>query len=223
MTHDDLASGAPGGAPDVAATAIGEWLAELGSPAPAPGGGAAAALTAAVGAALVEMVCNLTIGKPRFAGYEQHVTAVRDRAAKLRTDALGLMGDDAAAFTELVATYRLPRETAEQSARRDSRIQAATVVAASVPLRIAAAGADVARLAAQLPGQSNPTVLSDVGVAAASAAAAIEGAAINVEINLATLKDPDTKAALAGQLGAHLAEAAGARELAAQVRREIAG
>jgi formiminotetrahydrofolate cyclodeaminase len=203
--------------------AIGEWLAELGSPAPAPGGGAAAAMNAAVGAALVEMVCNLTMGKPRFADHERQVTAVRDAARKLRADALGLIGDDAAAFTELMATHRLPRDTDEQQKRHDGRIQSATLLAASVPMRIAAVGAEVARLAAQLPDRSNPSVLSDVGVAAASAAAAIEAAALNVEINLVTLKAQEARAELARELAGHLATAQTARELVTRVRQDIAG
>lgn len=217
MTDDDLVSGAPG----VAATPIGDWLAQLGSSAPAPGGGAAAAVNAALGAALVEMVCNLTIGRPKFAQFEEHVTGIRDAARKLRTEALTLVHDDAAAFTTLMASYRLARETAEQQASRQREIQSATRLAASVPLEIAGAGARVAELAARLPGRSNPNLLSDVAVAAACAAAAIEAAAVNVEVNLAGMKDLDTKAALAGQLALHLAAADRARRLVADVRREI--
>jgi len=217
VTVNDRAAGAP----DAATAAIGEWLEALGSRAPAPGGGAAAAMCAAVAAALVEMVCNLTIGKPAFAGDEQHVTSVRDQAAKLRAEALRLMGEDAAALSGLMASYRLPRDTEEQKAARGSRIQAATLLAASVPSRTAAAAAEVARLAGQLPGRSNPGVLSDVAVAAAVAAAAIEAAAVNVEINLAALKPREAGAQIARQLDGHLAAAADSHALAERLRREI--
>jgi formiminotetrahydrofolate cyclodeaminase len=200
---------------------IGGWLEALGSAAPAPGGGAAAAMSACTGAALVEMVCNLTIGKPAFAEHERHVMAVRDAACQLRLRALAQIDDDAAAFSELMAAYRLPKDTDGKKAERRAAIQAATRRAAAVPLDIAATAAEVVRLAAQLPGRSNPAVLSDVGVAASSAAAAIESAAINVDINLASLTDHEARAALAGQLAGHLRLVGEARQLVASVREEI--
>ena len=215
VTHDDTISN------PASSQSIGEWLEALGSSAPAPGGGAAAAMTAGIGAALVEMVCNLTIGKPAFAEQEPHVTAIRDTARELRARALAGMDRDAAAFSELMATYRLPKDTDQQKAARRHVIQAATRRAAVVPLEVAATAAEVARLSAQLPGRSNPAVLSDVGVAASAAASAIDSAAINVEVNLATLTDPDAKAALASELAAHLPYADQARQLAAQIRQEI--
>ncbi len=203
------------------AQTIGAWLDALASAAPTPGGGGAAALNASVGAALVEMVCNLTIGKPAFAEHEQHATAVREAARELRASALVLLDADATAFGELMATYRLPKVSDEQREQRLAAIKAATLRAASVPLEIAAAGAEVARLAAELPGRTNPNVLSDVGVAASSAAAAIESAAINVEINLASLKDEGARAPLADRLAVYLATAGQARQLVTDVRKEI--
>jgi methenyltetrahydrofolate cyclohydrolase len=214
VTHDVISNPA-------SSQPIGGWLEALGSAAPAPGGGAAAAMSACTGAALVEMVCNLTIGKPAFAEHERHVMAVRDAARQLRLRALAQIDDDAAAFSELMATYRLPKDTDEQKAERRAAIQAATRRAAAVPLDIAATAAEVVRLAAQLPGRSNPAVLSDVGVAASSAAAAIESAAINVDINLASLTDHEARAALAGQLAGHLRLAGDARQLVASIRQEI--
>ena len=83
--------------------AIGSWLEELGSSAPAPGGGAAGALEVAMGAALVEMVCNLTIGKPAFAEHEAVMTEVRDRCAVLRVEATRLAAEDADAFSAVIA------------------------------------------------------------------------------------------------------------------------
>jgi formiminotetrahydrofolate cyclodeaminase len=217
VTHDDAISRPAASQP------TGEWLEALGSSAPAPGGGAAAAMTAGIAAALVEMVCNLTIGKPAFAEHEAHVTAIRDAARELRGRAMGEVDRDAVAFGELMAAYRLPKNTDQQQAARRHVIQAATRRAAGVPLEVAATAAEVARLAAQLPGRSNPNVLSDVGVAAAAAAAAIESAAINVEVNLATLTDSDAKADLASQLAAHLPDGDQARQLAAEIRQELSG
>jgi formiminotetrahydrofolate cyclodeaminase len=203
--------------------AIGAWLDELGSAAPAPGGGAVAAMSAATAAALVEMVGNLTLGRPAYAEHEAQVTAVRDTARRLRRLALGQIDEDAVAFRALMAAYRLPRETDEQRAARRPAVQAATRRAAAVPLDVAATAAEVIQLAAELPGRSNPSVLSDVGVAAATAAAAIEAAAINVDVNLAALADAGARAELAAQLESHLAVAIQGRELAGRVRRDVAG
>jgi formiminotetrahydrofolate cyclodeaminase len=203
--------------------AIGAWLDELGSAAPAPGGGAAAAMSVATAAALVEMVGNLTVGRSAYAGHEAQVTAVRDAARRLRQLALGQIDEDAQVFRALMAAYRLPRDTIGQRAARGPAIQVATRRAAGVPLDVAATAAEVIQLAAELPGRSNPNVLSDVGVAAALAAAAIEAAAINVDVNLATLTDAEAKAELTAQLAGYLTVAVRGRELAGRVRRDVAG
>ncbi|GAA4214501.1 cyclodeaminase/cyclohydrolase family protein [Actinocatenispora rupis] len=197
---------------------VDDWLAELGSAAPTPGGGAAAAMTAAIAAGLVEMVANLTTGRPRYAQYEADTARILARAAALRTEAVGLAEADAAAFGGVMAAYRLPRE----DPGRAEAVRVATIAAAEPPLRIAAVANEVAGLAAELPGRSNRTVLSDVAVAASTAAAAIESAAINVEINLAGLPEAD-RAPLAERLTAATTRLAPARDLAAHLRAELAG
>jgi formiminotetrahydrofolate cyclodeaminase len=179
-------------------------------------------VTASLAAALVEMVCSLTIGKRAFAEHEQHVSQVRGTARDLRQTALALADHDAAAFTALMAAYRMPRETDVQRAERTAAVQAASLRAATVPLEIAATAAGVAGLAAQLPGRSNPRVLSDVGVAAACADAAIVSAAINVEVNLAALTDVSARVTLSDRLARHLLAGEQARQLASDVRQELA-
>jgi formiminotetrahydrofolate cyclodeaminase len=201
---------------------VGAWLDELGSAAPTPGGGAVAALSTATAAALVEMVANLTIGRPAYAEHEPQVTAVRDEARSLRLRALAQADEDATAFATLMAAYRLPRGTADEKAARQAAVQQTTQKAAAVPLDVAATAAAVINLAAQLPGRSNPNVLSDVGVAAVTAAAAIEAAAVNVDVNLATLADPAARAAMTAALGAHLNAAARGRQLGVRVRDQVA-
>ena len=201
---------------------VGAWLDELGSAAPAPGGGAVAAMSTATAAALVEMVGNLTVGRPAYADHEEQVTAVRDAAHVLRRRALEQLDEDATAFRALMAAYRLPRQTGEEQAARQTAIQAATRRAAAVPLDVAATAAEVIELAGQLPGRSNPNVLSDVGVAAVTAAAAIEAAAVNVDVNLASLADAEVKAALTAELDRHLAAAEQGRQLGARVRDQVA-
>jgi methenyltetrahydrofolate cyclohydrolase len=198
-----------------------DWLAALGSAEPAPGGGAAAAMTAAIAASLVEMVTNLTVGRAAYAEHEAHAARVRDRAGQLRREALALSGEDAEAFTALMAAYKLPRADDAQRARRAEMVQQATVRAAEVPLRIAAVAAEVAKLAAELPGRSNPNVLSDVAVAATTAAAALEAAAVNVEINLSGLRDEAVRAALAERLARATDHLIPARDLAGRLRTEL--
>jgi formiminotetrahydrofolate cyclodeaminase len=169
------------------------------------------------------MVCSVSAGKPDLADHEQqHLAQVREapRVPARLADAGRSRRD---AFTALLAAYRLPREDPAQQAARREAVQAAALRAATVPLEIAGNGAGVARLAAQLPGRSARSVLSDVGVAATCAAAAIDAAAVNVEINLRTLTDSAIRVMLSDRLARHLADGDLARQLAAEVRREISG
>jgi methenyltetrahydrofolate cyclohydrolase len=198
-----------------------DWLTDLASAAPAPGGGAAAAVNAALGAALVEMVANLTIGKTAYADHEEHNKTVLAKATELRQRAIELIAADADAFTALMATYKLPKATEEERAARTAEIQRATAHAAEVPLEIATVAAAVIKLASQLPGRSNPNVLSDVAVAASAAAAAIESAAINVQINLGGLKDPAVTDDIATRLAQQEAAMARGRALVTDVRRDL--
>jgi methenyltetrahydrofolate cyclohydrolase len=184
------------------------FLGDLASSKPAPGGGAAAAVQVALGAALVSMVCNLTIGKPRYAEHEQTMVAVRDEADHARRQALDLAEEDAQAFGAVSKAYALPRDGDEARAARGRAIQQALRIAADVPLRTAALAAAVVELAERILDGSNVNVLSDVGVAAASARAALDSAAINVRVNLASLTDSETRAALAKELDTHLAHRA---------------
>jgi formiminotetrahydrofolate cyclodeaminase len=200
-----------------------DWLAQLGSSASTPGGGAAAALAAAAGAALVEMVVNLTVGRPAYAEHEPHVQPIGEQATALRQRALELVAADAAAFDQVMAAYGLPRQTDEEKAARSAAIQAATAEAARPPLQIAEVAARIIELAASLPGRSNRNVLSDVGVAASLAGAALESAAINVEVNLGALKDEAVRDGLRKELSALLIAGELGREIVDNVRQGVAG
>jgi formiminotetrahydrofolate cyclodeaminase len=193
---------------------VAELLEQLASGAPTPGGGAAAALAGALGAALVSMVCNLTIGRERYAATDAEARAIRDEA----TSALAILRDgaqrDADAYDRLMSAFRLPRESDDERAARTAAVQSATAVAASVPLGIAEESASVIALAERALGKTNPNAASDLAVAALLAHAAVESAAENVEINLKSLKDEQTGARLAARLaGART----GQRERAARV------
>ena len=202
--------------------AIGGFLEELASSAPAPGGGAAAALEAAMGAALVEMVCNLTIGRPAHAAAEQTMLAARARATELRTQALALAADDAAAFRAVIEAYRLPREAPEQALARVEAIQRALAAASDVPRRTALAAAEVVALAESIVAGANPNVVSDAAAGAASARAALEIARVNIEVNAASITDPVLSAALARACAEIEQEVARADRVVAAVRGRLA-
>jgi formiminotetrahydrofolate cyclodeaminase len=200
---------------------VGSWLEDLASDAPAPGGGAAAAMNAAVGAALVEMVCNLTIGKPRYAAHEAVMTAALASATGLRAQAVQLAAEDAAAFSAVTAAYKLPKDTdADKTARTDA-IQTALIGAADVPLRTAAVAAEIIGLAGRILDGANVNVLSDVAVAAASARAALDAAVINVEINLGAMTDAARRDPLRVELDKHTPAAATATAIVTTVRERI--
>jgi formiminotetrahydrofolate cyclodeaminase len=151
-------------------------------------------------AALVSMVCNLTIGKPRFAEHEAVMREVLAEAERLRSEAIQLAEDDAEAFSGVVAAYKLPKSSDAEKEARTAAIQAGLVEAAAVPLAVAKNAAQVIRLAGRILEGSNPNVLSDVAVAASAARSALESAALNVDINLVSIKDPAERERLASAL-----------------------
>lgn len=169
---------------------IGEWLEAVASPTPAPGGGAAAALNAAVGAALIEMACNLTIGRPRYAPQEAAMRAALAEATTLRRRALHLAAADVEAFGAVSAAYKLPKETDQQRRTRTEQIQRALVGATEVPLHTAVLAGEVVQLARRILDGTNVNVRADVAAAAIAGRAALEVALINVEANLAAIRDP---------------------------------
>jgi formiminotetrahydrofolate cyclodeaminase len=184
----------------LAALTIDEFLRQLASGAPTPGGGAASALSGALGAALVSMVCNLTIGRERYASTEAEVRAIRDEATTLLDRLQRGIDEDAAAFDDVMAAYKLPRATDDEKAARSAAIQDATYRAALTPLALAEASAAVVELAERALGKTNTNVASDLAVAALLGVAGLDGAAANVEINLATLKDEGRRVELSGRL-----------------------
>jgi formiminotetrahydrofolate cyclodeaminase len=186
---------------------LGGFFDELASEAPAPGGGAAVGVSIALGAALVAMVCRLTRGREGFESAT--IEAALEQADALRHRGLVLAEQDALAFGEVAAAYKLPRATdAEVTARREA-IQSSLLGAATVPLDAAGAARDVAALAESLVGRSNPRVVSDLGVAAANARAAVVGASLNVHVNTGLLADRDVAADLDRRIDGLVAETVG--------------
>ncbi|MBV9580223.1 MAG: cyclodeaminase/cyclohydrolase family protein [Chloroflexi bacterium] len=171
---------------------LGDFLERLGSSDPTPGGGAAAAVVGALGAALIEMTANLTIGRPRLASVQDRAQSMVDRAAGLRSRLQQLGDADAEAFDRVTGAYKLPRADDAQKAARTQAIQSALRAAADVPLESARISADVIALADEAAPVLNPAVISDVLVGALLAQAALNSAALNVEINLASMTDAAT-------------------------------
>lgn len=204
-------------------TTLEGWLAELASSAPAPGGGAAGALEAAIGAALVEMSASLTIGKPAYAEHEPDLVAARDRAQGLRAEALELVDEDAKAFSEVMSAYRLPRESEQEKLERGRQVQAALAAAADVPRRTASNAQATLELAERIAPFTNVNVVSDVAVAAASARAALVAALVNVEANRNGIEDAAVRDELAAVIAGIETQLGRADAVVATVRALGAG
>ncbi|MGW4366385.1 cyclodeaminase/cyclohydrolase family protein [Nocardia takedensis] len=172
------------------ATGIGQYLAELAAKAPAPGGGAVAALHAAQGAALVAMVARYTT-RAKDAEHRTVVERIIDAADAARARSLALVDADAAAFTAVGAAYKLPKATDEETAARKAAITVALIEAARVPAAVVDEADEVLSLAAELLPIGNPNVVTDIGAAADAARAAATSSRLNIEINLASLAPED--------------------------------
>lgn len=168
-----------------------DLLERLGSSDPVPGGGSAAALAGAMGAALVAMVAELTIGRPDYAEHEAVVRHLRFDALDRRAQLLELAQLDAAAYEEVVRARRMPKSSDTEREARANALGRAMVAAADVPLRAAVVAAEVLDLAQRIAPIGNRNAVSDAGVAALLAAAAIRGAVLNVRINLPYLATDD--------------------------------
>ena len=173
-----------------ATTSLTQFLDLLASSAPEPGGGAAAALVGATGAALVGMVANLTVGKEKFAAVAAEMEEARAQAESLRQKLMAAIDQDSVAFRQVMAAYRLPRETDEQKAARKQAIQAALREATQVPAGVVRLCEGVAAWSRVAADKGNPQVISDAAVAALLADAAAQSAALNVRINLVSLSSP---------------------------------
>jgi formiminotetrahydrofolate cyclodeaminase len=156
----------------------------LASRAPVPGGGSAAAIGGALGASLVGMVAELTIGRPDAADRDDVLRDVRDAAAGLRDQLLDLAETDAAAYDAVMTARRLPKTTDAERDERERRMRHTILEAARVPLETARRSREVLDLAVRIAPIGNRNAISDAGVAAQLASAAVRGAVLNVRINL---------------------------------------
>jgi formiminotetrahydrofolate cyclodeaminase len=165
------------------------FLEELASSSPAPGGGSVAALAGALGAALIAMVCNLTIGKKKYAAVEPEMKKILAQAGQLQERLTTLIDTDTAAFNKVIEAFGLPKETDPQKALRAAAIREATKEATLVPLQVMKQCIDALALARHVAVAGNVNSISDAGVAALMLQAAAESAGLNVQINLNGLND----------------------------------
>ncbi len=173
-----------------------DFLDQLASASATPGGGSAAAVMGSMGAALVSMVANLTLGKPKYHTVEEEMKTLLESAESLRTRLLAAIGDDVSAFNQVMASYRLPKDTPD---RRD-RIQAALKTATDVPLACARLCSEVIGLCRSAAQAGNTNVISDAGVGVLAAHAALKSCAINVIVNLNAINDENFVSARRSEL-----------------------
>ena len=165
------------------------FITELGAGTPTPGGGSAAAAVGAMGAALVGMVCRLTIGREKYAGVETQMKDSLARAEALQTELTQLIDRDAEAFNRVMAAFRLPKTTDNEKAARREAIQTATKTATLTPLATARACAAIIELGQVAVEKGNPNAVSDAGASVTFAQAGLKAAALNVLINLPAITD----------------------------------
>lgn len=183
-----------------------QFLEDLASADPAPGGGGAAAYCAAVASALASMVGSLTLGKARYAHVQSEVTGSLGRLSVLRSRLVDLVDADAEAFLPLAAAYRMPRDTDRLAQEREDAIQAGLMEASQPPLQMIGALIDVLHECDFLAHNGSSMAISDAGACAALAKGAILAASLNVYINADSLADEETKAALRAKTDALVAE-----------------
>ncbi|WP_026605688.1 methenyltetrahydrofolate cyclohydrolase [Methylocapsa acidiphila] len=193
-------------------SSIAAFLDDLASERPTPGGGGAAAVCGAIGAALVSMVANLTIGKKNYESVSEDLAAVNAKAEHLRAELTGAIEEDVAAFNSVMGAYGLPRGTDEEKAARTAAIQAALKEATLAPLRAVKACFEVIRLSAAAAEKGNLNVISDAGVAVLAANAGLRSAALNVFINAKAIKDREFAEKQLAEVNSLLSQAAEATE-----------
>lgn len=168
-----------------------EFVDLLASDAPAPGGGSAAALEGALGAALTAMVCGLTVGKKKYAEFEELAQSAQAKALDLKARFVDVMDRDTEAFNVVSAAFGMPKATDEEKAARSAAIQKGLEGCTKTPFEMMELAVETLELTASILGKSNDSAASDLGVSALSLRAAIQGAWLNVLINIGSLKNKE--------------------------------
>ncbi len=201
---------------------IRKYLDDAAAGIPAPGGGSVSALAGALATTMGSMAANFTVGRKKFAAVEPQAKEILARLDALREELLVLTDEDVASYGVVAAAYGMPKETPEEKAARSAKIQEALVVAIAAPMKTMRACAEAMRRLTLLVDIANPNLVSDAGVSAILAEAALRGAKINVEINLASLKDAEFVARTRAEVESLASESARLlREVSAKVDAAI--
>jgi formiminotetrahydrofolate cyclodeaminase len=168
---------------------INEFVSELASSSPAPGGGTIAAIAGSFAAGLAEMVCNLTIGNSKYPEAQPYLPEVRSQLSEMRDRFLSLADEDTDAFNLLMAAYKLSKETEEDKTMRRKEILVAKIAVTKIPMETTLLAVALLELLPEVITYGNANAISDCGVAMECAHAAGKGALMNVQINLESIKD----------------------------------
>jgi len=209
--------------PMIKQSSIEHFLDELASRKATPGGGSAAAVMGAMAAALLSMVCNLTIGKTKYRDVEQELGAVLARTEQLQKQLTEMIEEDVVSFGAVMAAYAMPRQTQEESVLRAQTIQTALKAATQVPLRCCHVCREIIDLSAVVTQKGNSSVVSDGGVAVLAAHAALRSGALNVMINAKIITDRQFATNQLAELDALLSHASAATEACYQSVRKTIG
>jgi len=166
-----------------------EFIEETSSKTPTPGGGSVAALAGCLGASLICMVANFTIGNKKYKDVEEDVKDILKEAEELKSRLSELISEDIQAYEEVLRATKMPKDNKEMREERFFTLQKALKNAAIVPHKTASSCFQLIKLARKLSPKANPNLITDIGVGVLFAEAALQSAAINVEINLAFIKD----------------------------------
>ena len=176
-----------------------DYLDLLKSDAPAPGGGSVSALAGAQGVGLFMMVADLTLGKEKYADYQEICVQAKEKGVALYEELVESIDKDTDAFNLIADAFKMPKETDEEKAARRKAIADGTLVATQVPFRTMQLGYEGLMIAKEMIGKSNPNAASDLGVAILNLTACIKGAWLNVMINLPGVKDEEKAAYYAAE------------------------
>ncbi len=170
-----------------------DFIDEVSMDSPAPGGGSVSALSGALGAALLSMVCSLTVGKKGYEDVQEGVKEIGVKAQNLKNELMKLVDDDTEAFNEMMSAMKLPKKSEEDKRKRDEEIEKATQNAILVPLRVMQASKGIMECLMDAAEICNVNAISDIGVAALEAVTAASGAGLNVDINIQNVQDEKFK------------------------------
>jgi formiminotetrahydrofolate cyclodeaminase len=192
----------PVASPHTLSDSIGSFAELVAAGTPTPGGGSVAAYCGVLAASLGQMMCNITIGKPKYAEAESRLNEIAAQLERLGGRLRELIAEDAASFEAVLRAYRSPKETDEQKTKRADEIQIAMRGAVDVPFETARQSFEVLKLLGELGEIGTPSALSDVAVGAQLAQVAIRGASYNVSVNLDSLSDREAAEKTRLEIGA---------------------